>query len=136
ANEHRRFYNSQRFTLNLTRRDMIRSGYSPSVRLFEAGACGVPILTDEWPGLQTFYKPFSEILPVRTPADLTYFLKMSDEQRLELADRARRCTLRFHTAAVRAREFENHVTASVERISSSKRSSRTAVEKSHTAALL
>jgi spore maturation protein CgeB len=136
ASEHRRFYNSQKFTLNLTRRDMIRSGYSPSVRLFEAGACGVPILTDQWPGLQTFYEPLSEVLPVRTDGDLASYLEMSDEQRERVGLRARQRTLRFHTAAVRAREFEAHVNASVEQISSSKRRSRTAVEKSPTAALL
>ena len=39
--QHRAFYNSQRFTLNLTRADMVQAGYSPSVRLFEAAACGV-----------------------------------------------------------------------------------------------
>ena len=37
---HRSFYNAQRATLNVTRADMIRAGYSPSVRLFEAAACG------------------------------------------------------------------------------------------------
>jgi spore maturation protein CgeB len=136
ASEHRHFYNSQKFTLNVTRRDMIRSGYSPSVRLFEAGACGIPILTDQWPGLQTFYEPFSEILPVRTGADLASYLGMPDEQRRQVGARARQRTLRFHTAAVRAREFEAYVDASVERISSSKRRSRTRVEKSPTAALL
>src|SRR3712207_8248286 len=40
--EHRWFYNAQRFTLNVTRADMIRAGHSPSVRLFEAAACAVP----------------------------------------------------------------------------------------------
>ena len=40
--EHRGFYNAQRYTLNLTREDMIRAGWSPSVRLFEAAACGTP----------------------------------------------------------------------------------------------
>ncbi|MGI8958713.1 MAG: CgeB family protein [Bryobacteraceae bacterium] len=136
ASEHRQFYNSQKFTLNLTRRDMIRSGYSPSVRLFEAGACGIPILSDEWPGLQSFYEPYSEILPVRSDADLACYLRIPDEQRLDVAQRARRRTLRFHTAAVRAREFEAHVNASVERISSSKRKSRIAVGQAPTAALL
>lgn len=136
ANEHRQFYNSQKFTLNLTRCDMIRSGYSPSVRLFEAGACGIPILTDPWPGLQTFYEPFSEILPVRADVDLASYLHMPDEHRRHVGDRARERTLRFHTAAVRARQLEAYVNASVERISSSKRRSRTAVEKSSTAALL
>jgi spore maturation protein CgeB len=136
ASEHRQFYNSQKFTLNLTRRDMIRSGYSPSVRLFEAGACGIPILTDDWPGLQTFYEPYSEILPIRRDTDLEFYLHIPEEQRLEVAQRARERTLRFHTAAVRAREFEAHVNASLERISSSKRRGRTTVEKSSTAALL
>ena len=115
---------------------MIRSGYSPSVRLFEAGACGIPILTDEWPGLQTFYEPYSEIFPVRSDADLACYLRIPDEQRLEVAQRARKRTLRFHTAAVRARELEAHVNASVERISSSKEEAGTAFEKSPTAALL
>ncbi|MFL6350663.1 MAG: glycosyltransferase [Bryobacteraceae bacterium] len=136
ASEHREFYNSQKFTLNLTRGDMIRSGYSPSVRLFEAGACGIPVLTDEWPGLQTFYEPYSEILPVRTDTDLARYLQMPDEQRLEVAQRARQRTLRFHTSAVRAREFDAHVNASLERISSSKGRGRAVVENSTTAALL
>ena len=47
------FYGRQRFTLNVTRADMVRLGYSPSVRLFEAAACGVPIISDWWPGLST-----------------------------------------------------------------------------------
>ncbi|MCA1554691.1 MAG: glycosyltransferase, partial [Chloroflexi bacterium] len=54
--QHRDFYTAQRFTLNITRADMIRAGYSPSVRLFEAAACAVPIISDEWEGLDTFFK--------------------------------------------------------------------------------
>ena len=49
------FYSRQRFTLNVTRADMVRMGYSPSVRLFEAAACGVPIISDWWPGLDTIF---------------------------------------------------------------------------------
>jgi spore maturation protein CgeB len=56
------FYGAQRFTLNLTRDDMKRAGYAPSVRLFEAAACGVPIISDTWPGLETFFRPGEEIL--------------------------------------------------------------------------
>lgn len=47
---HRAFYNEQRFTLNITCAEMAAMGYSPSVRLFEAGACGVPIISDTWRG--------------------------------------------------------------------------------------
>ncbi len=60
--QHRHFYNSQRYTLNITRTDMVRAGYSPSVRLFEAAACGVSIISDWWDGLDTFFEPGREIL--------------------------------------------------------------------------
>ncbi len=88
AGEHRRFYNSQNFTLNLTRHDMIQAGYSPSVRLFEAAACGVPILTDQWPGLETIFRLHSEILPVLNPADVTSYLQMPADKRLEIGEQS------------------------------------------------
>ena len=50
---HRRFYASQRFTLNVTRADMVRAGWSPSVRLFEAAACGVPVVASRIGGIIT-----------------------------------------------------------------------------------
>src|SRR5712671_7912042 len=61
---HQEFYGSQRFTLNITRHNMRLAGFSPSVRLFEAAAAGVPIMTDKWPGLETFFTPGREILVV------------------------------------------------------------------------
>lgn len=121
AGRHRAFYNSQRFTLNLTRRDMIRAGYSPSVRLFEAAACGTPILSDLWPGLDTFFEPHREILPVLSPSDVASYLRMPDEQRRRIGEKARCRALRFHTAAVRAAEFEAYVAASFERLCDSKK---------------
>jgi spore maturation protein CgeB len=136
ASEHRFFYNSQRFTLNLTRRDMVRAGYSPSVRLFEAAACGVPILTDQWAGLDTFFSPYLEILPVLSSQDVTSYLRMSSERRCEIGLNARRRTLRFHTAAVRAAEFEAHVLASLEQISSSNKRSRASLRQSSSAAVV
>lgn len=136
ANEHRRFYNSQTFALNVTRQDMVRAGYSPSVRLFEAAACGVPILTDEWPGLHKFLDPLSEIIPVRTGAAVTSHLRMPGERRNAIADKARRRILRFHTAAVRAEEFEAYVIASLERVTCSKKRMTSALKPSPSAALL
>ena len=67
--EHRRFYNSQRYTLNITRADMVQAGYSPSVRLFEAAACATPIITDFWEGLDTLFEIGSEILVAKSPED-------------------------------------------------------------------
>ncbi len=136
AKDHRDFYNSQRFTLNVTRQDMIRAGYSPSVRLFEAAACGTPILTDMWSGLDCIFKPNVEIIPVTSQAQVASKLQMPDERRLEIADRARRRTLRFHTAAVRAEQFETDLEASLERVARMRSRKRVAFNQSPTAALI
>ena len=104
--EHRAFYAAQRVTLNITRRDMIEAGYSPSVRLFEAAACGTPILSDWWPGLDTFFTPDREILIAHTPADALHALRELDADALaDLGDRAHQRVLSCHTAAHRAREL-------------------------------
>jgi spore maturation protein CgeB len=136
ASEHRNFYNSQLFTLNLTRRDMLRTGYSPSVRLFEAAACGVPILTDAWPGLDKFFEPSSEILPVRSAADVTSYLQMPRERRREIGENARRRTLRFHTAAVRAQELEAYVEAALDNAARSRKHSKAVLQSSASAAFV
>jgi spore maturation protein CgeB len=107
---HRHFYNSQRLTLNVTRADMIASGYSPSVRLFEAAACGVPIMADEWHGLEEFFKPGSDILIARSTRDALSCLRAFDAESLQLIGaRGRRRVLARHTAAHRAQELESHV---------------------------
>jgi spore maturation protein CgeB len=107
---HRNFYNAQKFTLNVTRADMLSSGYSPSVRLFEAAACGTPIISDYWKGLESIFRIGKEILVARTPEDALGFLKnLPEEERLEIGERARRRILAEHTAAIRAAEFEAHV---------------------------
>jgi spore maturation protein CgeB len=107
--EHRRFYNSQRFTLNVTRQDMIRAGWSPSVRLFEAAACGTPIISDRWPGLETLLVPHREILLVDRTADVLDVLqRFGEDERLRMAERARERIVAEHTAAHRAAEVESH----------------------------
>jgi spore maturation protein CgeB len=108
--EHRAFYNRLRFTLNVTRRNMIKAGYSPSVRLFEAAACGTPIITDEWPGLGAVLTPGREILVARSADDVLAHLRDLDEgERLAIGARARRRVLSSHTAAHRAAELEAYV---------------------------
>lgn len=105
--EHAAFYNAQRFTLNVTRRDMIEAGYSPSVRLFEAAACGTPILSDAWEGLDSFFAIGSELLVVESAEQVCHYLATYDEeQRIALAARARARVLAEHTAAHRAATLE------------------------------
>jgi spore maturation protein CgeB len=112
--EHAAFYNSQRFTLNVTRADMVRAGYSPSVRLFEAAACAVPIISDVWDGLDTLFIPGREILLARSSADTLGFLRdMSEKERRGLGERARARVLAEHTAAHRAEELETYALEAV-----------------------
>ncbi len=106
---HLDFYNQQRFTLNITRDDMRAAGYSPSVRLFEAAACGVPIITDKWPGLETFFELGTEIFPAETSEEaLNILYGLSMEKREAAAARIRERVLAEHTAAHRARELINY----------------------------
>lgn len=108
--EHRLFYNSQRFTLNITRQDMVAHGFSPSVRLFEAAACGVPIITDAWAGLESFFTPGEEILIARSAQDVLETLRaLRPDTASEIASRARARVLREHTSEHRAQELERHV---------------------------
>lgn len=103
---HRDFYNSQRFTLNITRDDMIAAGYAPSVRLFEAAACATPVISDRWPGIDTFFKPGEEILLADSGEEVLHYLHdIDEEERRAIGLRARRRVLAEHTAAHRAREL-------------------------------
>ena len=105
--EHPRFYNEQAFTLNLTRTAMRGAGFSPSVRVFEAAACGVPIITDDWPGLEQFFVPGEEIFVARRTEDVTELLAGTGEaKRREVGARGRARVLGAHTAAHRAAELE------------------------------
>jgi spore maturation protein CgeB len=104
------FYSRQRFTLNVTRADMTRMGYSPSVRLFEAAACGVPIISDPWPGLETIFVPGKHILVARSSQEvLSYLREFPDHERQQIAVRAREHVLARHTAAHRAIALEGYV---------------------------
>ncbi len=108
--EHRSFYNAQKFTLNITRADMIETGFSPSVRLFEAAACATPIISDYWRGLETVFEIDGEILVASTTDEVVQYLReLSDTERREIGRRARQRVLAHHTAEHRAVELEQYV---------------------------
>ncbi len=103
--EHPAFYCSSRITLNVTREAMARMGWCPSGRLFEAAACGVPILTDAWAGLDSFFEPGREILVAHSTEDALAALRMAPDELAAVARRARDRTLSEHSAARRAAEM-------------------------------
>jgi spore maturation protein CgeB len=104
--EHPAFYSSSRLTLNVTRRAMAEMGYCPSGRLFEAAACGVPVLTDRWEGLEHFFTPGSEILVASSAEDTLAALAMDDGGLRRIGKAARERTIEEHTSDRRARRLE------------------------------
>lgn len=98
--EHPAFYSASRYTLNVTRADMIAAGWSPSVRLFEAGACACPIISDRWDGIEQVFGP---ILLADGTDDVIAAL---DRDGAAMGEQARAAVLARHSAAVRAAELE------------------------------
>lgn len=104
--EHPAFFASSRLTLNITRQAMAEMGWCPSGRLFEAAACGTPILSDDWEGLDAFFTPGREILVAKTTEDAVRALDLDPEELERIARNARERVLSEHTSARRARDFE------------------------------
>ncbi|MBI3802762.1 MAG: glycosyltransferase [Nitrospirae bacterium] len=109
--EHPAFYCSSRLTLNVTRRAMVENGYCPSGRLFEAAACGVPILSDRWGGLDLFFEPGAELLVAENAEEAIAAIERSEETLSKIARSARERVLGAHTAAHRADDLEEALEA-------------------------
>lgn len=114
--DHPALYSSSRFTLNVTRAEMAESGYCPSGRLFEAAACGAPILSDWFEGLNEFFEPGREILTVRSSADVNAALNIDNCESARISRLARERTLDEHTGNRRAEDLLRYLNepASVE----------------------
>jgi len=111
--EHPAFYCSSRLTLSVTRQPMAEMGYCPSGRLFEAAACGVPIISDEWEGIDYFFEPGVEILIARTTGHVLDALDCSPEELARIARAGRERALAMHTAERRVLELENVLEAAL-----------------------
>ncbi|MDP8993450.1 MAG: glycosyltransferase [Pseudomonadota bacterium] len=108
--DHPRFYAASRFTLNVTRADMVKAGWSPSVRLFEAAACAVPVISDIWEGLDALFAPEREIVLAAGSDDVIHTLATtSGAQAAAIGEAARARVLAGHSAAQRAHELEQHL---------------------------
>jgi spore maturation protein CgeB len=103
--DHPALYSSSRATLNITRKEMAESGFCPSGRFFEAAACGTPIVTDSWQGLDAFFDPDNEVTVVSSAADVMHVLNRPQAELDEMAARARRRTLEEHTGERRAQQL-------------------------------
>ena len=102
--DHPAFYAASRFTLNATRADMVRAGFSPSVRLFEAAACAAPVISDLWEGIESLFVAGSEILLAERAEEVLAVLQ--DASASPIGTSARRRFLTEHTPAHRAQSLE------------------------------
>jgi spore maturation protein CgeB len=117
AGSERAFYNAQRFTLNVTGADMIDAGFAPSMRIFEAAACGTPIISDYWEGLESFFEADEEILFARSAEEVLDYLRgIGENERLRIGDNARRKVLGEHSAGHRAFELESYAMQAMARV--------------------
>jgi spore maturation protein CgeB len=120
ASDHSALYSSSRLTLNITRNEMARWGYCPSGRFFEAAACGTPIVTDRFEGLNTFFDCNQELVVVNSTEDVISAIELPDSELSGIAKRARERVLDRHTGEHRAHEL----IAAIENIGSSTRSGK------------
>ena len=104
--QHATFFCSSRLTMNITRRDMVDMGWCPSGRLFEAAACGVPIVSDHWPGLSEFFQPGHDIIVAEKSEDTLAALDLSEGELKCIGRRGRERVLTDHTSERRAEELE------------------------------
>jgi spore maturation protein CgeB len=103
--EHPAFFCSSRLTLNVTRHAMAVMGWCPSGRMFEAAACGAPLVTDSWEGLDEFFRPDDEVVIAKDTEDVIAALQRDDGELMSMARRARERTLEEHSSAGRAAEL-------------------------------
>ena len=106
---HAGFYSACAWTLNVTRADMVAAGWSPSVRLFEAAACGTPIVSDAWPGLDAVLRVGTELRVAERAEEVLALLAWPEAARRAVGEAGRARVMAEHTAAHRAAELEGLV---------------------------
>jgi len=106
--DHAEFYASSRYTLNVTRADMIAAGWSPSVRLFEAATCAAPIISDRWDGLDSLFEDGREILLADDSEAVVKLLSAAADPS-PIGQAARRRIIASHSSAHRAQQLEQYL---------------------------
>jgi spore maturation protein CgeB len=110
--EHPAFYCSSPLTVSVTRAPMAACGFCPSGRLFEAAACGVPVLSDAWPGLETFFTPGDEILIAGSTDEALAILALPRRDLAQIGRRARARVVDEHSSLQRAAQLVSLIEAS------------------------
>jgi len=103
--KHNAFYSSPLATLNINRSSMVRFGFSPPTRIFEAAGAGACLITDAWQGLQKFLEPEREILLAQNGEDVAELLgRLTRRRSRKIGLAARKHVLSAHTYKHRAQQ--------------------------------
>ena len=105
--DHNRVNCSARMVLNINRESMADVGFSPPTRVFEAAGAGACVITDDWPGIETFFTPGREILLARSAEGVVELLRGTSAVRAQEIGAAMRArALAEHTYALRAQQVD------------------------------
>ena len=105
-----RVYARSALTVHVPRR-CYTNGLSgiPTIRMFEAFACGVPLVCSPWPDLENLFRPNQDFICVpdgsAMTAEIAYLLK-DDLARRQLSSQALETIQKRHTCLHRARQFQ------------------------------
>jgi spore maturation protein CgeB len=89
--------------LNVHRESMVRNGWSPATRLFEAAGAAACQITDAWRGIEEFLEPGREILVAHDGAEVAELLGgLTPDRAREIGRAAYRRVLAEHTYVRRA----------------------------------
>jgi spore maturation protein CgeB len=103
THEHNALNCSATAVLNVHRDSMVRNGWSPATRLFEAAGAAACQITDAWRGIEEFLEPDREILVARDGAEVAELLDgLTPARARAIGQAAYRRVLAEHTYAHRA----------------------------------
>jgi spore maturation protein CgeB len=93
--------------LNVHRDSMVRNGWSPATRLFEAAGAGACQITDAWRGIEEFLEPGREVLVAENGDEVAAHIEsLTPKRAREIGQAAYRRVLAEHTYAHRAAQVE------------------------------
>jgi spore maturation protein CgeB len=96
-----------RLVLNVHRDSMVRNGWSPATRMFEAAGAAACQVTDVWEGIGDFFEPGREILLADDGAAVARLVRDTDDALAHrIGQAARRRALAEHTYGQRAVEVD------------------------------
>jgi len=119
--DHNRVNCSARIVLNINRDSMAGVGFSPPTRVFEAAGAGACLITDQWIGIETFFKPNQEILVAADAEQVVSYLRsISTTEAAQIGANMRKRALQDHTYQLRARQFDEIIASALDTATESK----------------